>query len=668
VRAAASQRLFPPALLWGLAGLLAFFTLHAVWPFGGEIGRVGVGRWLNAVVCLLPGLSIVALALRSQKERAAWFVLGVAATLWGVGNTYFLVAFWDADTVPIPSAADVLWIAFYLLTYTGVVLLMRSRIAGFRASMWLDGLIGATAVASVGTAIVFHEVLRTAGGSPLSVATNLAYPLADVLLMGLVVLVLTCSGWRPGRAWALLAAGFGVFTITDSVYLFQSAQGTYVAGKLLDVGWPLGLLLMAFASRSAAPARSAAKVGGIALLVPPVAFALIAVAVLAYDHFHRVTPLSLVLAIACALGVVARMALAFLENMRMLSTSRGEALTDVLTGLGNRRRLLADLTDLLSADHVEPTLLVLFDLNGFKSYNDAFGHAAGDTLLARLGRKLAVASRGFGHAYRMGGDEFCALVAPGELPGGAVADTLAASLTERGEGFSISSSYGYVEMPKEARDAGEALRLADHRMYAHKGTGRASEGQQATNALLAALAERTPDLEGHMHGVGDLAVATAAALGIGGVELHDIRRAAQLHDIGKVAVPDAILDKPGALDDTEWEFIRRHTIVGEKILSAAPALVPAARLVRSSHEHFEGTGYPEGLRGDEIPLGARIIAVCDAFDAMTRDRAYRKARPAAEALAELRRCAGSQFDPAVVDAFCSAFAEDEDRPQLRLVS
>jgi len=123
-----------------------------------------------------------------------------------------------------------------------------------------------------------------------------------------------------------------------------------------------------------------------------------------------------------------------------------------------------------------------------------------------------------------------------------------------------------------------------------------------------------------------------------------------------MAVPDAILDKPGPLDEEEWAFMRRHTVIGEAILSAAPALVPVAKIVRSSHERFDGAGYPDGIAGTEIPLGARIVAVCDAFDAMTSDRSYRRAMSVDAALAELRSAAGSQFDPGVVEAFCAALA------------
>jgi HD-GYP domain-containing protein (c-di-GMP phosphodiesterase class II) len=134
-------------------------------------------------------------------------------------------------------------------------------------------------------------------------------------------------------------------------------------------------------------------------------------------------------------------------------------------------------------------------------------------------------------------------------------------------------------------------------------------------------------------------------------QLDEVTRAAELHDIGKVAIPDTILAKPGPLDATEWSFVRQHTIIGERILLAAPALRPVARLVRSSHERWDGAGYPDGLAGEEIPLGARIVAVCDAFEAMTSDQPYRNRLDVSAAVAELRRCAGTQFDPQVVDVF-----------------
>jgi HD-GYP domain-containing protein (c-di-GMP phosphodiesterase class II) len=169
--------------------------------------------------------------------------------------------------------------------------------------------------------------------------------------------------------------------------------------------------------------------------------------------------------------------------------------------------------------------------------------------------------------------------------------------------------------------------------------------------LIRALAERDPGLSEHLDGVTELVEQVARRAGVPGEDLVQLRHAASLHDIGKVAIPDAIIAKPGPLDDEEWAFIRRHTEIGERILAAAPALRPAATLVRASHEAWDGSGYPDRLAGEDIPLGARIIAVCDAFDAMISDRPYAKARTTKEALAELRRCAGSQFDPEIVRVF-----------------
>jgi two-component system cell cycle response regulator len=164
------------------------------------------------------------------------------------------------------------------------------------------------------------------------------------------------------------------------------------------------------------------------------------------------------------------------------------------------------------------------------------------------------------------------------------------------------------------------------------------------------LLERSPELKGHLQGVSALAESVGRSLGLDQVALGHLVRAADLHDVGKVAIPDSILTKPGPLDDAEMTFIRRHTLIGERILLAAPSLAPEARLVRASHERWDGKGYPDGLAGERIPLGARIIFSCDAFEAMTSgERPYRFPVSAELALEELNRCAGTQFDPRVVE-------------------
>jgi len=341
---------------------------------------------------------------------------------------------------------------------------------------------------------------------------------------------------------------------------------------------------------------------------------------------------------------------------------RRAALVDPLTSLPNRRQLLSDL------DRSDPaTSLLLLDLDGFKRYNDTFGHPAGDALLARLGARLAAAVEGRGRAYRLDGDEFGVLA-----PAGPDLETLALdasdALSEAGDGFSVSCSYGSARVPLEAHDPAETLRLADRQLYAAKQGSIRSPGSQSSAVLLRALRERYPTTSQDVYGVAEIAFAVANRLAVPAEEAIHIRQAGELHDVGKIAIPDAILEKPGTLDDDEWEYVRQHPIVGERIIAAAPALGEVARLVRSSHERWDGTGYPDGLSGDEIPLGSRIIAICDAFNAMMGSRSYRPGISEEMAFEQLRRCAGSQFDPELVRVFFAVHAELRVREPAELAS
>jgi two-component system cell cycle response regulator len=343
------------------------------------------------------------------------------------------------------------------------------------------------------------------------------------------------------------------------------------------------------------------------------------------------------------------------EAVERLAREKGdEARTDALTNLGNRRALTSDLAAAI-AEPPEPgeLLLMMFDLDGFKQYNDTFGHAAGDALLQRLSRRLATAAALWaGSAYRMGGDEFCVIARCSSDRAEELLDETIAALQDTGEGWHIGCSQGTAWIPSEAATENHALTLADERMYANK-AGRSSASRQVTDALLQVITEQSAALDDHVERVADLCRAVAEKLGRPDHEVRQIWLTARLHDIGKTAIPAAILDKPGPLDEQEWEFMRRHPLIGERIVLAAPALASTAPLIRSSHERIDGQGYPDGLVGQNIPLGSRIIAVCDAFDAMTSDRVYRAAMSTDAALQQLKRHAGTQFDAIVVEAFCA---------------
>jgi diguanylate cyclase (GGDEF)-like protein len=306
-----------------------------------------------------------------------------------------------------------------------------------------------------------------------------------------------------------------------------------------------------------------------------------------------------------------------------------------------------------------PLLLVIFDLNGFKHYNDTFGHPSGDALLIRLAGKLKLASGPHGEAYRLGGDEFCLLLTLPKSDAESQLDAAVRALAEEGDGFGVSAAFGAAFLPEEAIDPSTALRLADQRLYAqkyhlHRGRGESYE------LLLRAQAEREPGVRDHLRGVAELSVAVGRELGFAAEQLEELRLAAELHDVGKLAIPDAVLKKPGPLSEQEWTFIRQHTVIGQRILAGAPALRRIGEIVRATHERWDGAGYIDGLAREEIPQAARIIAVCDAFGAMTSDRPHRAAIGFAEAFAELDRCSGTQFDPEVVSIFRAIYTDAWD--------
>jgi diguanylate cyclase (GGDEF)-like protein len=370
---------------------------------------------------------------------------------------------------------------------------------------------------------------------------------------------------------------------------------------------------------------------------------------------YGVSAWSIALVVA-ALALLVFAAISFLTHHRLLVAT---SMTDPLTGISNRRQLKLDLErGLKQASPASPLLLMLFDLNGFKAYNDTFGHPAGDALLVRLAAALDTAMTDLGgSAYRLGGDEFCILASVEDGQSGSVVAAASQALTEHGGGFYITASYGAILLPEESQDVTEAMQLVDQRMYAQKTSGRRSPDRQSRDVLLRALQERNPDLAERHAVAARLAEAVGERMSLAAEERAELRQAADLHDVGKLAIPEEILHKPGPLEPQEWAFVRRHPLIGERIIGAAPALGAAAKLVRSTHERLDGSGYPDGLAGDQIPLGARIIAVCDAFTAMTAPRPYAAQLTVPQAIAELRQCAGTQFDTTVVEVLSELVVE-----------
>jgi diguanylate cyclase (GGDEF)-like protein len=635
---------------------VCLYAAHSLFDLGGSGSDNLFENWIfNALLFAGAALCLLRAAF-SSVERAAWLVMGTGLFCWAVGEVIFTLDPSEITEGSFPALSDYLWLVFYPAAFLTLGLLVRARVREFYPSLWLDGLLGALAVGALACQFVLPPIVAGTGGSLSSVVGDLVYPLGDVVLMSFAVGVLAVTAWRPGRVLGAVALALALGSVADVASLYSSAGGGD-GSTVFESLWPASAVALGWAAWQ--PVRPSAVIGlhGRRLLVFPLCFAAVALGLLTIRIAGPLHGGTYVLALMALAGAIVRMGLTFSENVGLVERSRKEALTDPLTGLDNRRSLLRGLEDVLqSASERVPYVLVIFDLNGFKTYNDSFGHPAGDALLARLGAKLAAAVAPEGKAYRLGGDEFCLLAPLTRRSPDDIAFAAVDALSERGEAFDITTAYGYVTVPAEAQDCSAALRLADERLYSNKRYRRSLDApDQLRDVLLQVMAEREPDLPDHVHEVAALAQAVGRAMGLTGEDLEVVVRGAELHDVGKIAVPEAILRKPGPLDPIERAIIERHSEIGERILSAAPAMAPVARLVRASHERYDGRGYPDHRPGSEIPLGARIIAVCDSYHAMRSDRPYGAGISAQEAIAELRRCAGSQFDPRVVEAFCEQF-------------
>jgi diguanylate cyclase (GGDEF)-like protein len=361
------------------------------------------------------------------------------------------------------------------------------------------------------------------------------------------------------------------------------------------------------------------------------------------------------------------------------------ALTDPLTGLGNHRHFHERLErELQNAEEQEtPVSLCFIDIDDFKKINDRFGHPSGDRVLSQVAGKL----RQGGEAFRLGGDEFALLLADHDegmalAAANSIVERIATTIDFEHIG-TVTVSAGLATFPVQGHGRDELISLADSALYWAKEHGknrvrlyrpevvelaelkRLAAGPdkaaryRAAASLAKAVDARDTYTGNHNERVGELAARVAARLGLDPEQVELTRLAGSLHDLGKLAIPEEILRKPGTLTDSERLVLERHPQIGFRMLDSL-GVDPVAGLVLHHHERWDGAGYPDGLSGDRIPLGARIIFVTDAYDAMTTDRIYRAKRSSEAALAELERCAGTQFDPGIVAAFAEELESSAD--------
>jgi two-component system, cell cycle response regulator len=439
------------------------------------IGGASLDRAINGItydaVVVCAGLACLTRALRGGPERTAWIAISASVLAWAAGEIWWTLYIEGNVNAPYPSPADIGYLAFYPLAVLGLYLLVRARADELDPRLWMDGVIAALGTGALGAALIFEFVADRTSGSGVEVVTTLAYPFGDVVLISLVVGVIALTRWRPGRTWTLLLSGLTAMAVADVAFTLQSYEAALPGGDWVEPIYLISAVLIGAEAwqPQADSIRPDARFDGWREMVVPGIVAAAMIALVVMQYFDHASALTTVLWSATMLAVIGRLVLSLRENKRLLEQVR----TDRLTGLGSQARLQMDLEARERQGAGKPMTVILLDLNGFKRYNDTFGHPAGDKMLGMLGKRLGGAITPEATGYRLGGDEFVVL-AEGGLVGlgpeerGALAARAAEALTSSGRGFELSAAWGIASIPEEADSPADAMRLADVRMYAQK--------------------------------------------------------------------------------------------------------------------------------------------------------------------------------------------------------
>jgi diguanylate cyclase (GGDEF)-like protein len=648
-----------------------------------------------------------------SRRGAAWVpvLFGCGATSFVVGQGIAAYARYILHrSASFPSWADAGYLGAYPFLLVAVLLLLGAHPLprASRTRVLLDSLMTTAAAAPFAWYFILGPTIFRPNEAALAKLVGGAYTVCDLALV-FVALLLSARLGDPAlrRMVSALAPALTIIAVADSVYAYHMTHHGYATGEFLDLTRSLGYIVLGCAATVArftvprqrhagdAPAGSvASSAPHLAMrhvwryLLPyaliPAVVALIASMGHAQVESRVETGVYLTAALLIELVFVHQL-LAYRELIAHSNRSaRFESLAgaDPVTGLPNHRTLVSALDRELERSHRyhHPCVFLFLDLDHFKALNDTFGHVAGDAALREFSSVVRTALRSTDTLGRWGGEEFVAMLPETDVEAGlAVAERVRRMVAAHGfcsaGGAHITCCVGLATSPQDAQDRDGLIAMADQAMYAAKRLGRnqvraagdpvvtaqAAEtrkpGSREEAALagmveaLAALVDARDHCTGqHVDTVAGLTVRLALALELDTSQAHLVGLAGRLHDIGKLAIPDAVLRKPASLTEDEWTLMRTHPGLGAAVVSRVPALRALAPIIRAHHERWDGQGYPDRLAGDAIPLLARVLAVADALSAMRTDRPYQRACSAEAALAELRRCRGTQFDPHVVDA------------------
>jgi diguanylate cyclase (GGDEF)-like protein len=700
-----------PALLAGMMLLYAAVTTIVVvtLPQGSDANVVVTDVTTVLAATTAAVLASIAAYRSSGRMRASWEFIAAGLATWAaaevIWTTYEIILHRE---VPLPSAADVGYLGAVPLLLVGIVLLGSASRLLARVRTVLDGVALVLAIC----VLVWHQVLlpiySDSEATVMEKVIGGAYPLTDLLLFfGLVAALSRNRGGRAGAVVWMFSGGLAVMLSADIAYGYLSLSDSYVSGSVIDLGWIFGYLIMGYSAALCANSPTDVAIAdegerAMAGWRPMVPLVLIAIMfaqllVVGFDWPLRNDITSVVLSVLVLGVVLARQAVVLVDNRRLNNSllearheleKRVEQLkianrkltwlskTDDLTGIANHRALMEAFDDKMrrSAESGEPMSIMMIDIDKFKLFNDTYGHPEGDRVLRQLARIMRKTFRKGDVVGRYGGDEFMAIMPRADREAAVSranrllkAASDAGFQVRQGQPVPLAISIGLAAYPEDSRQREELLAYADASLYQAKQTGgnnvvvahSASEGGLfegrgtlgVLDALVLAVDRKDRYTRSHSQRNAEFAVDLGSAIGMSDAGAAALRVAGLLHDVGKIGIPDEILQKPGPLTDMERAVMREHVSLSNLIIHGVPNLQDVSDAVYCHHERWDGKGYPRGLKGKEIPLQGRIMAVVDAYSAMIMDRPYRKALSHEEAIAELRRCSGTQFDPMLVAQF-----------------
>ncbi len=642
--------------------------------------------WLPIAVALGAASSCALRAVVKPVDRGAWAIFAAAIAVWTVGSAYEVLIIRHLDPIPHPNLSDACRVAFYPLAYIGMVQLIRGRVTRFAAALWLDGLIGALAVGAVATGIVLPPALEGENDGLTPLILKLILPLGDMLLLAFVAGVMALNMWRPGRAWVVLGVGFGMNALAHALNLSQTTDAG--SSGIVDVIWPVGIALIGFGAWHTSTLRPHLRLEGWGLLVAPTLFGWVTVGLVAYGNFERLGPLGLALAGLTLVLVMVRTGLTFKENMAIAHEMRqdvAESARDALTGLPNHRAF----HEALEREHTNaekqghPLALVMFDVDELSLINERHGHKVGDDVITEVARRISATLRSEDLLARTGGEEFaCVFPSTDGQAGWRAAERARRAVEDApfdivGE---VTVSAGICDLAT-AGSAQELIRLAEGALYWSKIHGRnvvyrytpefmdvlsaedravqaeRSRTLSAITALARAVDAKDGNTQRHSERVGSVATEIAGVLGWSKERRAKLNEAGLVHDVGKIGVPDSILLKQGRLNPTETDIMEGHASLGAQIVQDVLG-AEQVLWVLHHHERWDGAGYPAGVAAEAIPEGAQILAVADAWDAMTATRPYRDALAPESVIAELQRGSGTQWSPRAVGAIVALWNDN----------